>query len=382
MMPNRSCFLILSAWVLVAAGNQLLWTAAAAGQPPPASVFDGGGPPAPAGDGTAGLGPSQQAEVVALRTGFTQPDANGTAELFIAATIQSGWHIYSITQAPGGPVATKIKLDASDAYRLLGDFQTQPPPNKKKEPVFDNLLVETHKGRVKWFAAIRLAAGVDPARVKISGRLTVQPCQADQCLPPHDLPFVAALSRDAARTVPAISPVPAPPALPPVPPALAPPPETAGPPQPVLPPEPPGPAAARHRLPWQPFTTTTAFAKLLGPELDLEKVRANVHQQATGQSSLGLWAAIGFGFLGGLILNIMPCVLPVIGLKILSFIEQAGHDRRRGFTLNVWYSLGLLSVFLVLATLAVSPQHLGWGELFTHVVVQHHAGRRGVCHGA
>ena len=41
--------------------------------------------------------------------------------------------------------------------------------------------------------------------------------------------------------------------------------------------------------------------------------------------------AIFFGFLGGLILNIMPCVLPVIGLKILSFVEQAGHNRRKAF---------------------------------------------------
>jgi suppressor for copper-sensitivity B len=69
------------------------------------------------------------------------------------------------------------------------------------------------------------------------------------------------------------------------------------------------------------------------------------------------------GFLGGLILNLMPCVLPVIGLKILSFLEQSGHSRQHAFALNVWYSLGMLSVFLVLATLAVTLG-LGWGELF------------------
>ena len=74
--------------------------------------------------------------------------------------------------------------------------------------------------------------------------------------------------------------------------------------------------------------------------------------------------AIFAGFLGGLILNIMPCVLPVIGLKILSFVEQAGHNRRKAFMLNVWYSAGLLAVFFILASLAIGPQHLGWGELF------------------
>ena len=51
-------------------------------------------------------------------------------------------------------------------------------------------------------------------------------------------------------------------------------------------------------------------------------------------------ASLALAFLGGLILNLMPCVLPVISLKILSFVEQAGESRGRVFALNVWYSLG------------------------------------------
>jgi len=43
---------------------------------------------------------------------------------------------------------------------------------------------------------------------------------------------------------------------------------------------------------------------------------------------------MGLGFLGGLILNLMPCVLPVIGLKILSFVQQAGHSRREALVLS------------------------------------------------
>ena len=78
-----------------------------------------------------------------------------------------------------------------------------------------------------------------------------------------------------------------------------------------------------------------------------------------------IWLIVLMGFAGGVILNIMPCVLPVIGLKIISFIEQSGHNRRHALMLNVWYSLGLLSVFLVLATLAVTLG-LGWGQLFSY----------------
>ena len=100
---------------------------------------------------------------------------------------------------------------------------------------------------------------------------------------------------------------------------------------------------------------------MVGPRFDVERIRENVRKDGVG---LGIFGAILAGFIGGLILNVMPCVLPVIGLKILSFVEQAGHNRRKAFMLNVWYSCGLLLVFFILASLAVGPQHLGWGELF------------------
>ncbi len=82
-------------------------------------------------------------------------------------------------------------------------------------------------------------------------------------------------------------------------------------------------------------------------------------------SNLPFWSAIGFGFLGGLILNLMPCVLPVIGLKLISFVEQAGKDRGHVFALNVVYSLGILSVFAILAALA-SLAGFGWGQQFSY----------------
>jgi suppressor for copper-sensitivity B len=81
-------------------------------------------------------------------------------------------------------------------------------------------------------------------------------------------------------------------------------------------------------------------------------------------------AVLGLAFLAGLILNVMPCVLPVIGIKILSFVQQAGQNPRRVLMLNLVFSLGIISVFMLLATLASFPQvlglkeKLGWGGLF------------------
>ena len=59
------------------------------------------------------------------------------------------------------------------------------------------------------------------------------------------------------------------------------------------------------------------------------------------------------GFLGGLLLNVMPCVLPVITLKIYGFISQSGQSRRRIFELGMAYCAGVFAWFLGLAALIV-----------------------------
>lgn len=77
----------------------------------------------------------------------------------------------------------------------------------------------------------------------------------------------------------------------------------------------------------------------------------------------GLLRALLFAFVAGMILNVMPCVLPVISIKVLSFVQQAGEDRRRVFALGLAFAAGLLVVFWVLAALAIGAQ-LSWGQQF------------------
>jgi thiol:disulfide interchange protein len=121
------------------------------------------------------------------------------------------------------------------------------------------------------------------------------------------------------------------------------------------------------------FTGKTSYAEAV-EALTGKEGQFNVEQiAAVGGPAAGkqpLWRMLGIAFLGGLILNLMPCVLPVIGLKILSFVEQSGRNRGHVFWLNVWYSLGLLSVFMILATLPVISRlwlgrQFGWGEQFS-----------------
>jgi len=76
-----------------------------------------------------------------------------------------------------------------------------------------------------------------------------------------------------------------------------------------------------------------------------------------------------YAFVGGLILNIMPCVLPVIALKILGFVGQAKESPARVRALGLTYALGVLVSFLVLAGVVIglktAGQAAGWGMQFS-----------------
>jgi thiol:disulfide interchange protein len=88
----------------------------------------------------------------------------------------------------------------------------------------------------------------------------------------------------------------------------------------------------------------------------------NIKLESTENSgSLSYYIAIAF--VGGLILNLMPCVLPVIGLKVMSFVEQSGKSRGHALMLNVWFSAGIITVFVLLGVLAATA-HLTWGGQF------------------
>ncbi|MCG3138427.1 MAG: Thiol:disulfide interchange protein DsbD [Phycisphaerae bacterium] len=85
--------------------------------------------------------------------------------------------------------------------------------------------------------------------------------------------------------------------------------------------------------------------------------------------SMSLLTALGLAFMGGLILNIMPCVLPVISIKILSFVQQAGEDRRRVLVLGLAFAAGIISSFIMLgaafALLKSGGVAVTWGEMFS-----------------
>ncbi|PYL03621.1 MAG: thiol:disulfide interchange protein [Verrucomicrobia bacterium] len=79
----------------------------------------------------------------------------------------------------------------------------------------------------------------------------------------------------------------------------------------------------------------------------------------------GIFTFLLFGFIGGIILNLMPCVLPVISLKIFGFIQQAGQSRQKILRSGIAFTIGIFAWFVALALLLIALKGAGrdvtWG---------------------
>lgn len=99
---------------------------------------------------------------------------------------------------------------------------------------------------------------------------------------------------------------------------------------------------------------------------NFEKVdHTNKAMKKSKKGSLSIFTYILFAFIGGLILNLMPCVLPVISLKLFGLIAHQGESQKNILKHNIAYTMGILISFWVLALtvllLKSSGEQVGWG---------------------
>ncbi len=83
-----------------------------------------------------------------------------------------------------------------------------------------------------------------------------------------------------------------------------------------------------------------------------------------------LFSFLGAAFLGGLILNVMPCVLPVLTMKVFHLVEHGAGDKRGRQIHGLAYTAGVLTAFVALAigviALRAGGSRVGWGMQFQH----------------
>jgi suppressor for copper-sensitivity B len=239
-------------------------------------------------------------------------------DLTVTATIEPGYHIYSLLQKKP-LLASRIDANSSGRIESIGGFQTLNEPRISVHPQFNVEVLEYH-GVVAWKSRIVLKPG--QGDTKITGSFFAQACKEDRCYPPQTYQFEAEVPPNSINA------------------------------------------------PSKALTSSSTLASA-SATVESEQAKSNVEFSlaefqvlAQKHKTQSIWAVVPLAFIAGFLLNFMPCVLPVVGLKLLSFAQQARLSRRRVLLLNLAYTGGLVSVMLVLASLAVFAG-FGWGEQFS-----------------
>jgi len=94
-------------------------------------------------------------------------------------------------------------------------------------------------------------------------------------------------------------------------------------------------------------------------------IDSDISAESNSNQTITVIQALIFAFIGGLILNLMPCVFPIISLKVLSFISLGGDSTFKIRAHSIIFSLGVVASFLLIATILIalksSGSSVGWG---------------------
>ncbi|WP_316821807.1 protein-disulfide reductase DsbD N-terminal domain-containing protein [Pedobacter gandavensis] len=105
------------------------------------------------------------------------------AVLYLKATIEEGWHLYSQNIPDGGPVKTSFTFTPASSYKLNGKT-IEPKPIVKFEKAFD-MNVGYFENSVIFQQKIKLTG----ANATVKGTLEFMVCDESQCLPPETVQF-------------------------------------------------------------------------------------------------------------------------------------------------------------------------------------------------
>ena len=87
-------------------------------------------------------------------TQYTLNPGGDVGVLKVAVALGEGWHVYSTTQAPGGPLKTKLKIESPKAVQLAGAFRPDHEPKTSVSDIYDGLTIEEFSDSVTWSVPI------------------------------------------------------------------------------------------------------------------------------------------------------------------------------------------------------------------------------------
>ena len=113
----------------------------------------------------------------------------------IDAKIQDGWHIYSITQPAGGPIATRITVPAGQPFILAAEPKPSAPPHVAFDDAF-HMNVQLHEKAIGFEVPVRFIGLAGNAASSVHVNVRYQACNASLCLPPQTAKLVTSVEPD------------------------------------------------------------------------------------------------------------------------------------------------------------------------------------------
>jgi thiol:disulfide interchange protein DsbD len=133
---------------------------------------------------------SAQNPVTWTATAGKSAAAGGTTSVKLSATIQEGWHIYSITQPAGGPNPTRIVLPDSKPFTLDGSIKPTVAPDVAFDKNF-NINVETYEKGAEFTVPLKIDKSAKAGTQQVHVNARYQVCNSTSCLPPKTVKLTA-----------------------------------------------------------------------------------------------------------------------------------------------------------------------------------------------
>jgi len=330
---------------------------------------------------------------VEVRTATDGMAPGGTLRVALVCTLSPGWHMNAHKPLDEFLIPTELTLSAEAPLTVAA---VKYPAAKTVKLAFSEDPLAVYEGTFVVGVDIAVAPEAAPGTVTLKGTLRYQACNDKSCRPPVNKPvelpvkilakgetpapmegFVEPYSADAAKAVEEATPAPAPPPPPALPSSPAPPAPPAPsaplalPPAPPLPSAPPAPPPPLSPADWNSladrFTVAGRLDGYANSAAFLAFVDAAEKGGAAGANTLAgtsLWWMLVLVLGGGLLLNLTPCVLPLIPINvaIIGAGARAG-SRVRGFALGGAYGLGIALVYGALGLVVVLGVSSAFGAI-------------------
>ncbi len=243
--------------------------------------------------------------------------SNTEAEVIADANIDQGWHLYSVNLPEGGPIATALVLENSEAYTPTGEIREEPKPSTQYDSAFDMELA--------WFSnKARLIQKVklnSPATTTINGYVEFMVCDDQQCLPPDRIDFE--LRVQGSGEGPA---------------ALSD--QTALPGEAVIPPT---------DIPDDISATDAPKSR----KIEQGETTASTSAPVKEKKEENYWGIFWVAFLGGFAALLTPCVFPMIPMTV-SFFTKQSKTKAAGFRNATLYGFSIIIIYVILGTVVTA----------------------------